>query len=119
MEEQNLENEFSKEYSEEGFWDKVKKYAIKAGKDVIEKALTLYYCMLDKDTPKWAKGVISSALGYLIVIPDAIPDITPAVGYADDLGVLALAITTVGIHIKEKHIQMAKDKLSQWFAKNE
>lgn len=89
MSEQAPENEFSKEYSDEKFWNKVKKYAVKAGKEVVLKALTMYYTMQDKDTPKWAKGVIIGALGYFIFPLDAIPDMTPVVGYADDLGVLA------------------------------
>ncbi len=112
---ENLSNEYSKEYSEEGFWKKVKKCALKAGKEVIEKALMLFYCLQEKDTPKWAKGVIVAALGYFIFPMDAIPDVTPVVGYADDLGVLAAALATVAAYIKEKHKQKAKETLKRWF----
>jgi len=109
------ENEFSKEFSEEKFWDKVKKYAMKAGKKVILKALTMYYTMQDKDTPIWAKGVIVGALGYFICPLDAIPDITPVVGYSDDLGVLAAAMATVAMYIKPEHRQKAENTWRGWF----
>ncbi len=109
------ENEYSKEYSEDKFWAKVKKYAIKAGKTVILQALTLFHTMKDRDTPLWAKTTIIAALGYFISPLDAIPDITPVVGYADDLGVLAAAIGAVHIYIKKEHRDKAEDTWKGWF----
>lgn len=108
-------SEYNKSYSEDSFWEKVKNFAIKAGKEVIDTALTLYYCLLDGDTPMWAKSVIIGALGYFINPIDAIPDITPIVGFTDDLGVLAAALASVAMHIKEEHKQNAKNKLTEWF----
>ena len=95
--------------------NKVKKYAIEAGKEIIEKALILYYCLIDPDTPAWAKTVIIGALGYFIVPLDAIPDFTPVVGYSDDLGALAIAFAIVAAHIKSEHKEMAQEKLKVWF----
>jgi len=115
MAEQIPENEFGKEYSEKNFWDKVKRYAIKAGKSVILNALTMYYTMQDKNTPLWAKTVIVGALGYFICPLDAIPDLTPVVGYADDLGVLAAAMATVAVYVKPEHHQKAEDTWKGWF----
>ena len=80
------------EYSDSSFWDKVKKFALTAGKEVIEKALWLYYAAQRPETPKWAKTAIYGALAYFISPIDAIPDITPLVGFTDDLGALAAAI---------------------------
>jgi hypothetical protein len=71
---------FEKEYSDQGFWDKVITHAKAAGKEVIEKALWLYYAAQAPQTPAWAKGVIYGALGYFIFPVDAIPDPTPVVG---------------------------------------
>ena len=109
------EKDYKGEYSEKSFWEKIKKYAIKAGSEVIEKALILYYCFKDKDTPLWAKGVILGALGYFICPIDAIPDITPVVGYADDLGALIGATFTVGANIKKQHRKAAKEKVEDIF----
>lgn len=107
---------FSSSYSDDGFWEKVKIYAKVAGEGVLEPALKMYYSALDKDTPAWAKATIVTALGYFISPVDAIPDITPVVGYADDLGVLTLALATVGLHIKDEHVNQAKEVLARWFA---
>jgi len=112
----NNSDDFSKEYKESSFWGKIKTYAIDAGKDVIEKALTLYYCLLDGDTPVWAKTVIVGALGYFIVPIDAIPDLTPIVGYSDDLGALVSALAIVATHIKPEHKTKAQEKLKDWFS---
>lgn len=54
------------EYSEESFWEKIASSAKLAGREVIEKALVLYYCMQDPDTPAWATSVIVGALIYFI-----------------------------------------------------
>lgn len=110
----NTEN-FGDHYADASFWQKIKRYAIAAGKDVIEKALTLYYCLLDVDTPAWAKTVIVGALGYFIVPADAIPDLTPLAGYSDDLGALVSALAIVASHIKLEHQERAQEKLKSWF----
>ena len=106
---------FESNYSDSGFWSKVGKYAKVAGKEVIERALQLYYTAQKPDTPKWAKAVIYSTLGYFILPLDAIPDITPIVGYADDLGALAAAIGIVLVHIIPDVRQQAEDKVTEWF----
>jgi uncharacterized membrane protein YkvA (DUF1232 family) len=107
--------EFGKEYNEPSFWEKIKNYAGAAGIDVIEKALILYYCLIDRDTPAWAKAVIIGALGYFVVPVDLIPDVIPVAGYSDDLGGLLSALTMVAIHIKSEHKAAAKDRLKIWF----
>lgn len=109
------DNHFEEEYTEENFWDKTKKYALVAGKSVLEPALKLYYSAKDPDTPMWAKTTMYGALGYFISPIDAIPDITPIVGYADDLGVLVAAVATVSAYIKEEHVTKAKETLRKWF----
>lgn len=103
------------EYSETGFWTKVKDYAAAAGRNVIEKALWLYFAAQKPETPAWAKGVAYSALAYFISPFDAIPDFTPFVGYSDDLGALAAAIAVLAIYIDEEVKALALEKLVQWF----
>lgn len=106
---------FEREYSDPGFWEKVKRFARAAGEGVIEPALKLYYAAQDPGTPVWAKTVIYTALGYFISPVDAIPDATPIVGFADDLGVLVAAVATVAAHIKEEHVKRAKETMKSWF----
>jgi len=102
-------------YSDESFWEKVKKYAVAAGKEVIEKALWLYYAMKREDCPAWAKAVIVGALAYFILPTDAVPDFIPGVGYVDDLGAIAAAITTVAQFIDENVKKQAKKKVKEIF----
>ncbi len=105
---------FEKNYSEESFWDKIKNSFKKAGCEVIEKALVLYYVAEDPDTPMRVKALIYGALGYFISPVDAIPDITPVVGYSDDLSALAGVIFLLATSIKKEHKQKAKEKLKEW-----
>lgn len=109
------ENEFEKEFSDDSFWEKTKNYARVAGEAVLEPALKLYYSAQDSDTPTWAKTTVYGALGYFVSTIDAIPDITPIVGYTDDLGVLVAATAAVAVHIKNEHSEKAKETLKQWF----
>lgn len=103
------------EYGDESFWTKVAGFAHKAGYEVIEKALVLYYCLQDGDTPAWAKAVIVSALGYFIVPADVIPDFVPGAGFADDLGTILLALAAVLTHVKPAHRQRAEERIGEWF----
>lgn len=106
---------FANKYSDRGFWDKVIAFAKVAGREVIEKALWLYYAAQNPATPAWAKSVIYGALGYFVFPFDAIADITPLVGYADDLGVLVAAVATVALFITKEGKTKADQKLKDWF----
>ncbi|HWK71857.1 MAG TPA: DUF1232 domain-containing protein [Burkholderiaceae bacterium] len=110
------DDKFTASYSDDSFWDKVKTYAKSAGEEVLEPALKMYYAALDADTPSWAKATIFAALGYFISPIDALPDVTPVVGYADDLGVLAAAMAATAANIKDEHVAKAKETLKRWFA---
>jgi uncharacterized membrane protein YkvA (DUF1232 family) len=105
---------YGEHFTDESFWDKVRRYALRAGRRVLEPALVLYYCFKDEDTPAWAKTVIVGALGYFVVPMDAIPDATPVVGFSDDLGALTVALGVVAVHIRREHQEKAKEKLRQW-----
>lgn len=109
------ERDYSSAYSEESFWEKITAFAGRAGREIIEKVLVLYYCCLDSDTPVWARAVIVSALGYFITPLDAIPDLMPGVGFSDDLGAVAMAMATVLAHVKPEHRLQAQEKVTTWF----
>lgn len=116
-EQQNLTlmSENNSSFSEPSFWKKLSKVAAFTGKQSIEKILILYYCFRDPDTPKGAKSVILSALGYFVLPLDVIPDLAPGIGYTDDFGVIALALMMVAIHIKAEHKEYARAKMDIWF----
>ncbi|MDH5655702.1 MAG: YkvA family protein [Spirochaetia bacterium] len=102
-------------FDENGYWDKIKKFGKQAGKEVIEKSLWLYYALQEPETPAWAKTVIYGALAYFILPADAIPDTIPVVGFIDDLGALAAAVSTVALYINDNVKEKAAKKLSDWF----
>jgi uncharacterized membrane protein YkvA (DUF1232 family) len=106
---------FEKDFSDDGFWAKAAKFAKSAGAEVIEGALKLYYAAQTPETPKWAKAVIYGALGYFISPIDAIPDLIPAAGYTDDLGVLAAALATCAMYITDEVKAKAAHKMTAWF----
>jgi uncharacterized membrane protein YkvA (DUF1232 family) len=108
-----------KEYFTDGsFWEKLKKGAKKAGGEVVYACLLLYFVLQKPDVPLWAKGIIISALGYFILPLDAIPDITPGVGYTDDLGAVIVALGQVAIYIDEDVRKKALDKTRDWFGED-
>jgi uncharacterized membrane protein YkvA (DUF1232 family) len=99
-------------YSDESFWNKLKKFSSKIGIEALEKVLTLYYCFQDPETPRKEKTIILGALGYFIMPFDAIPDLLPG-GWTDDLGILAFAIAKVTRSINQQHIEKAKEALNK------
>jgi uncharacterized membrane protein YkvA (DUF1232 family) len=102
-------------YSEAGFWAKLRGYARKAGYSVVEKALLLFYTLQEERTPSWAKATIMGALGYFITPLDAVIDLTPGIGYTDDLGVLALAVTVVAAYINDNARSRTAKTMERWF----
>jgi uncharacterized membrane protein YkvA (DUF1232 family) len=59
-----------------------------------------------------------ASLGYFIMPLDAIADLTPAVGYADDLGVLVLALAAVATYINDNVRQKTALKMQDWFGED-
>ena len=112
---ESSERDYAAEYSDESFWAKVVAFALKAGREVIRLALTLYYGLQDADTPKWARTVIVGALGYFIFPADIIPDFVPGAGYTDDLAVLVAAMAVVLGHINPEHRRQAEERMKEWF----
>ena len=102
-------------YSETGLRRKFTRYAATAGREVVEKALWLFYAAQSPSTPRWAKTAIYGALGYFIFPLDAIPDFAAVIGYTDDLGVLAAALATVSMYVTDDIKQRSRQTMEKWF----
>ena len=102
---------------QKGFWRKVKRFAQMAGQQVLEKALILYYVYQSDQIQKRYKVMIVGALGYFITTLDAVPDIMPMVGFADDLGILMAIAGAVASWVSPDIQQKVDDKLAQLFSK--
>lgn len=106
---------FTDAYSETGFWDKLKGYAREAGRDLVEKALQLYYLWEDDAVPATSKAVILGALGYFIMPLDVIPDVLPGVGFTDDLAAVAAALALLNQYITDDIRAKVTAKAKEWF----
>lgn len=108
----------SKHYSEEKFWDKLTKFAKKAGSSVVYAVLLLYFTLQKPEVPAKTKAIIIGALGYFILPIDLIPDVAAGIGFTDDLGALGVALLQVAMYIDEDVKNKAKEKLKDWFGES-
>jgi len=106
---------YTDRFSEQQFWDKLRHYARKAGLKTVYSALLLFFAYRRRDTPLWAKNIILGTLGYFLAPIDAIPDLTPVLGYTDDLGVLAFGLVTIAAYVDDQVRVKARKQLSKWF----
>ena len=102
-------------FSPARFWAKLRKFATVAGTKTVYTALLLYYAYERKETPRWAKRTIVGVLGYLVVPFDFLPDLTPLLGYTDDLGVLTAGLAVVAFYVNDAVRRQARTKLASWF----
>ncbi len=81
-------------YVEENLWEKLERVGkkISFAKDIL--ALVRY--MRDPLVSWHRKAIVVAALIYFISPIDTIPDITPLVGYLDDLGVITAVLKFLG-----------------------
>lgn len=107
--------EYIKRFSEASLWKKVRNYANKAGQQTVYTVLLLFYAYRRSDTPLWAKNIILGTLGYFISPIDALPDLTPVIGYTDDMGVLSFGLVTIACYVNNDVKVKAKTQLKKWF----
>ena len=78
-----------------------------------EDLVTAYYCAFDRNTPLQVKAALVGALAYFILPYDIVPDLLPALGFADDAAVLAAALRLVATHIRPEHRDAAREALAR------
>ena len=94
-----------------GFWDKARRVAARI--PFAEDLLSAYYCAFDHATPLKVKAALLGALAYFVMPIDALPDLLPLLGYADDAAVLLTALRLVDAHIRPEHREAARQALSR------
>lgn len=83
-----------------------------------EKVLVAYYMAVDPDVPWKVRGALFGALAYVGMPLDAIPDLVPGAGLADDAGVLVTALTAAALYVRPKHYKQARQRMRDWGIKN-
>ena len=111
-----MDNKFSKYYSDNSLWEKIRKFSKDAGAKVVYAVLLLYYAMGDKSVSIRNKVMIAASLGYFILPTDAIFDLTPVIGYSDDLGVLLFALTQIASSVTPEVREKSRIKMNEWFS---
>src|SRR3712207_3275824 len=91
------------------FWAKLKR--VGRGLPFVEDLLAAYYCATDPATPKRVKLVLVGALAYFVLPADAVPDLLPLLGFADDAAMLAAAISQVADAVTDDHRARARETL--------
>ena len=114
---ETIDAKYSDSYTEESFWDKTKTQAIEIGEKGIISALTLFYASQSKNLGFRDKAIVYGSLGYLVSFIDAIPDLTPMLGYSDDVALLSAAILTLADAIDDECRVKATQKYDELFKK--
>ena len=94
-----------------GFWRKLQRFAARL--PFTEDLLAAYYCAFDRATPFHVKAALLGALAYFVLPFDAIPDMMPMFGFADDAAVLATALRLVASHMRAEHREAARSALAR------
>lgn len=113
--EEKIIAEYGPQFSEKGLWRKLAGYAKRAGQKTVYMVLLMFYAYRRKDTPTWAKNIVLGTLGYFLAPIDALPDLTPIIGYTDDLGILSFGLVTVAAYVNDEVRTRSREKLKSWF----
>lgn len=109
----NLEK-YSEYYNPSLLFDKIKKFAKKAGVKTVYLVLILYYATFDKDLPVKDRLMVIAALGYFILPIDIIPDAMIG-GFADDAAALLYVAKHIWKNLSAETFFKARKKLGEWF----
>jgi uncharacterized membrane protein YkvA (DUF1232 family) len=93
------------------FWAKTRRVAAKL--PFAEDLIAGYYCAFDRNTPRQVRIALFGALAYFVLPFDAMPDVMPVFGFADDAAVLATVLQLVASHILPSHRAAARDALDR------
>lgn len=105
---------YQHKFSELKLWTLLRKSAQRLGTQTVYSALLLYYAYKRKETPGWAKRSIVGVLGYLVTPIDMIPDLSPLLGFTDDIYFLSFVLAMVVGYINQEVKENAKEHLGKW-----
>lgn len=96
-------------------WNKVVTHSKAIGQKTAYSGLLMFYAFRRTETPRFAKGIIIGTLGYFLSPFDAIPDLSPIIGYTDDLGVLSFGLVAIAAYINDEVRIKARKTLHRLF----
>ena len=93
------------------FWHKVRRAAVQL--PFAEDLLAAWYCAFDRETPTEVRAALIGALAYFVLPFDAMPDVMPMLGFADDAAVLVTALRLVASHLLPEHRAAAQRAIAR------
>lgn len=97
-------------------WDKLKTYALKAGRVATKPILTFYYVMQDSETTTLDKALIYGAIAYIVLSGDLLPrKLLSFIGILDDAAVIAYVYNKVSNKVTAAIRNQVETQLDEWF----
>ena len=93
----------------------IKSKANSLGQSLAYSVFLMYYTWKNPDTPAWAQRIIMGAIAYLLAPIDAIPDLTPFIGFTDDLSILSVSLMAIAYYVNEEVKIKAKEAMGRHF----
>jgi uncharacterized membrane protein YkvA (DUF1232 family) len=84
------------------------------GAGLIYAVLLMYFAYRSENTPAWAKKIILGTLAYVLSPIDSIPDLTPVLGFTDDMGVISFGLVSIACYINQDVRNQSRQKLYEW-----
>ena len=97
-------------------WDKLKTYALKAGRVATKPILTFYYVMQDSETTTLEKALIYGAIAYVVIPADFLPrKVLGLLGILDDAAVIVYVYKKISNKITAEITNLVENTLDRWF----
>ena len=97
-------------------WDKLKTYALQAGRVATKPILTFYYVMHQTETTTLEKALIYGAIAYIVIPSDLLPRRALSIlGILDDAAVIAYVYKKISGKITIEITNKVEDTLDRWF----
>lgn len=91
------------------------KKARNIGEQTIYVVMLMYHAYKRKETPFWARNIIMASIAYFLSPFDSIPDLTPFLGFTDDLSVMMFGLVSIACFINDEVRTEAKGSLAKVF----
>ena len=97
-------------------WDKIKTYALRAGRVATKPILTFYYVMQQSEITTMDKALIYGAIAYIVIPSDLLPRrVLGWLGILDDAAVIAYVYNKVSSKVTAAIRNQVDTQLNEWF----
>ena len=97
-------------------WDKLKTYALRAGRVATKPILTFYYVMQQSEMTTMDKALIYGAIAYIVIPSDLLPRrVLGWLGVLDDAAVIAYVYNKVSSKVTTEIRNQVDTQVDEWF----